>query len=120
MQALASRRASEVNRYRAIGQLNDTIAAFRELKAEMPMQMASVFLAIAMRPGIHQKDLPEVMGLSQSSISRNVTALTSRGNGLGLVYKQLDPIRCKTHELHLTPSGRALIDSLTEKFILVQ
>ncbi|MXN52001.1 hypothetical protein GR158_12790 [Shinella sp. AETb1-6] len=89
---------------------------FREINAEMPMQMASMFLMIAMRPGIHQRDLGELVNLSQSSVSRNVNALaavTRHGTpGLGLVEQRIGSLGAKTPELHLSMAGKALIKRL--------
>lgn len=88
----------------------------RELNAEMPMQMASVFLMIAMKPGIHQRDLGELVSLSQSSVSRNVNALaaiTRHGTpGLGLVQQRIGSLGAKSPELHLSIAGKALIKRL--------
>ncbi|MDR6816274.1 DNA-binding MarR family transcriptional regulator [Neorhizobium sp. 2083] len=83
----------------------------------MPMQTASVFLAIAMRPGVLQRDLPNMLGLSQSSISRNVNALSSRDRhgkpGLGLVTQRVGPMGARSPKLHLTTAGRELARRLT-------
>lgn len=93
----------------------------REINAEMPMQMVSVFLMIAMKPGIHQRDLPDLVNLSQSSVSRNVNALaavTRHGTlGLGLVEQRIGSLGAKTPELHLTRSGRELARRLSGHFI---
>jgi len=97
---------------RGLRELFRSIEVLRELRAEMPMQMASVFLMIAMKPGIHQRDLPDLLGLSQSSVSRNVSALaamTRQGTpGLGLVEQRLGGLGWRTPELHLTQAGKML------------
>lgn len=88
------------------------IETLRELRGEMPLQMVSVFLVIAMRPGILQRDLPEMVNLSQSSVSRNVHALSafdSQGKpGLGLVEQRIGSLGGRTPALHLTKAGREL------------
>lgn len=88
------------------------LESFRELRPEMPMQMASVFLVVAMRPGVQQCDLPDIIGVSQSSISRNVTALTSRTRhgspGLNLIKRSLDPEGGRSPVLHLTDAGKQM------------
>jgi DNA-binding MarR family transcriptional regulator len=93
------------------------VEAFRELKPEMPMQMASVFLTIAMKPGIYQADLANLSGLSQSSVSRNVTALTAKDRhgapGLGLVVRRIGDRGGKTAALHLTKAGKELASKLS-------
>jgi DNA-binding MarR family transcriptional regulator len=92
------------------------IETFRELHPEMPMQLASVFLIIAMRPGISQRDLLGLMDISQASISRNVIALTSRNRrgqpGLGLVVQRRDPYDSRLTTIDLTSAGQQLIDRI--------
>ena len=92
------------------------IETFRELRPEMPMQLASVFLIIAMKPGISQRDLLRLMDISQGAVSRNVTALTSRNRhgqpGLDLVIQRRDPFDARLTTIHLTTSGEELIKRL--------
>lgn len=80
----------------------------------MPMQTAAIFLAIALRSGITQAQLAAMVGISQSSVSRNITALsamTRQGKeGLNLVVQRHDPMDGRAHEQHLTKDGRALAD----------
>jgi DNA-binding MarR family transcriptional regulator len=89
---------------------------FRELHPEMPMQLASVFLIIAMKPGISQRDLLRLVDISQGAISRNVMALTARnrhGNtGLDLVVQRRDPFDARLTTIHLTASGQQLVDRI--------
>lgn len=92
------------------------IEVFRELNSEMPMQTASIFLMIAMKPGVHQRDLPDLLGLSQASISRNIqnlSKMTRQGSpGLDLIEQRIGSLGGKTPELHLTAAGRALASRL--------
>lgn len=82
------------------------------------MQMASVFLAVAMKPGICQRDLVPLLGMAQSSVSRNVTALGPKsrqgGPGLNLVVQRHEPTERKTYELHLTREGKELANRLLQ------
>ncbi|MCB5203175.1 MarR family winged helix-turn-helix transcriptional regulator [Neorhizobium sp. T786] len=98
-------------RIRGLRELFERLEVFRELRSEMPMQTASVFLAIAMRQGLLQRDLPDILGLSQSSISRNVHALSANNRhgkpGLGLVIQRVGPLGAKSPVLHLTKAGKA-------------
>lgn len=90
------------------------IETFRELHPEMPMQMASTFLIIAMRPGISQRDLMKFSTISQQSISRNVAALSAINRhgepGLDLVAQRRDPRDARITVLSLTASGKQLIE----------
>lgn len=101
---------------RGLVNLFELVEVFRDLRPEMPMQTASIFLAIALRPGITQADLAILTGLSQSSVSRNITSMTTRDRhgkpGLGLVVQRHDPMDGRAYEQHLTKEGRALADRL--------
>lgn len=69
-----------------------------------------------MRPGIYQRDLAPLTGLSQSSVSRNVSSLGAKdwrgGPGLDLVVQRHEPSQGKTYELHLTKRGKELASRL--------
>lgn len=101
---------------RGLLQAYELIETFRRVRPEMPIQMASVFLAVAMKPGIYQRELAPLLGMAQSSVSRNVTALGPRtrqgGLGLNLVVQRHEPTDGKSYELHLTKEGRELAEQL--------
>lgn len=103
-------------RIRGLRELFERLEVFRELRSEMPMQTASVFLAIAMKPGLLQRDLPDMLGLSQSSVSRNVHALSTSDRhgkpGLGLVTQRVGPMGAKSPVLYLTKAGKQLAERL--------
>ncbi len=92
------------------------IETFREIHPEMPMQMAAVFLLIAMKPGISQAELLRVMDISQPGMSRNVVALTAINRhgapGLDLVEQQPAPHDARITVLQLTSKGRTFLDRL--------
>lgn len=115
MEMLTERQGAQKRTY-ALRELYDRLEVFRELRSEMPMQMASVFLAIAMKPGLLQCDLPDMLGLSQSSVSRNVHALSNCDRhgklGLGLVAQRVGPMGAKSPTLHLTKAGKVLAERL--------
>ncbi|WLS08899.1 hypothetical protein Q9314_03765 [Shinella sumterensis] len=113
---LTKERRSTVRMKEVLRELYRYTEVLRELNAEMPMQMASVFLMIAMKPGVHQRDLPDLVGLSQSSVSRNVHALAAVNRhgrpGLGLVEQRAGSPGTKTPELHLSAAGKVLVGKL--------
>lgn len=90
------------------------IEKFRELFPDIPMQTISVFLIIAMKPGISQRELLKLMGTSQSGVSRNVMALANVNRhgkpGLGLIVQLRDPFDARQISLGLSPTGKMLID----------
>lgn len=92
------------------------IGAFREIEAEMPMQMAQTFLETAMQPGITMQKLGEQLGVSQSSTSRNVQTLGKWHRmgkpGYDLIEAVEDPIDSRRKIMFLTKDGNALVKRL--------
>lgn len=92
------------------------VETFREIHPEMPIQMATVFLLIAMKPGITQGELLSLMDISQSGISRNVLALCAVNRhgkpGLDLVAQRSAAFDARTSTLHLTVKGQAFLERL--------
>lgn len=92
------------------------IEAFREMRPEMPMHMASAFLLIAMKPGITQRELLTLSEIAQATMSRNIAALTERDRhgkpGMNLVIQRRDPMDARTLMLFLTKDGYDLVSRL--------
>lgn len=92
------------------------LEVLRELRAEMPIQTAATFLVIAMRPGMLQRHLHGMLGMSQSSASRNISALSKRDRhgkpGLGLIVQTPAPDGSKSPALHLTTLGYETVKRL--------
>lgn len=101
----------------SLSALEAALELFRELRPEMAIQLPMVFLLIAQHRGISAR-LCQLTGLSQSAISRNLTALTNEGKRdepeLGLVVKTIDPTNPRAHAIHLTKEGRTLTAKLAE------
>src|SRR4051794_1064381 len=114
--SIHTKRRAVTNDMRGLLKLFDLVDVFRDLRPEMPIQMAAIFLGIALRPGITQAELATLVGIGQSSVSRNITAMstvTRQGKpGLNLVVQRHDPIDGRAYEHHLTKDGRALADRL--------
>ena len=89
----------------------------RELFPDLPIQTISVFLIIAMKPGMYQRDLLKLLDISQAGVSRNVMALGEVNRhgkpGLGLVVQKKDPFDNRQVMLTLTASGKALAERVT-------
>ena len=89
------------------------IETLRELRPDMPMQMVSILLLVAMKPGISQRDLLGLLDISQASISRNVAALTKTDrhgrSGLDSITQRSDPGEWRSPALYLTPAGDAFL-----------
>ncbi len=96
------------------------VETLREMKPDMPLHLASVFLLIAMKPGIGQRDLIGLVDISQAGVSRNVTALTAIDRhgkpGLNFVVQRRDPTDARNTMLYLTDEGDAFLRKLIASF----
>lgn len=115
MELLIERRKTP-KRVDGLRTLSGRIEVLREFRATMPIHMVSVFLAVAMKPGVLQCELPELIGISQSSVSRNVYALGKYDRhgkpGLGLLQQRCGPTGARSPEIHLTKAGKDLVKKL--------
>lgn len=92
------------------------LETFRELRHDMPLQTACIYLLVAMKPGISQRELLGLMEISQAGVSRNVYALleTDRHGkpGLNFISQRRSPEDGRNTELHLTSKGYAFLSHL--------
>jgi len=79
----------------------------------MPIQTAHCLLIVARNPGKSQQFIQQELGLSQSSTSRAVQALSKWSRlgkpGYDLVEQVEDPMDTRKKIVFLTPKGKALI-----------
>ncbi len=91
--------------------------ALRVVDDAMPVQTFSVFLEVARRDGIGVSEVAGKVGVSQSSASRNVAALSDRHwlkrPGLGLVTLEMNPEDIRRKIVALTPKGIKLVKQLS-------
>jgi len=104
-----------IARHISLSSLFHVFGILREHQAEMSVQTAQLFLTIAQHPGLLQRDISPLCGMTQATTSRHLKVLVSADKaegGLGLVVKQyaVDNPRC--HALHLSRAGRALAERL--------
>lgn len=95
---------------KALSRITATQRALREIDDKIPSQTAHCLMEIALRPGMTMQQLSEATGLSQSSCSRNVAAL-SKWHRLGtpgydLVEAIEDPAERRRKIMFLTGKGR--------------
>lgn len=91
---------------------------FRKVEPEMPMQMAAAFLIVALEEGITMKRLGERLGISQSSCSRNIAALSKvhrlNKQGYDLVVAEEDPLERRRKIVKLTAKGKRVAEAIAE------
>jgi DNA-binding MarR family transcriptional regulator len=92
------------------------IEEFRKLDQELPSQTVNTFLYIVVHEGCTMKDIADALGVAQSTMSRNVSALSKihrlRKPGLDLVKATEDPYERRRKIVTLTPRGKQLKDRL--------
>ncbi|MEZ2409851.1 hypothetical protein AB6806_23955 [Bosea sp. RCC_152_1] len=84
---------------------------FRKFNPNMPMQMASMLLLIADRPGISLKDIGTRLEIGKSSVNRDA-AILAKGWGKPLISYGRDPADARNNICHLTPAGVRLVQSI--------
>lgn len=92
--------------------LLEVLEVFRGVDPEFPLQYTICLIEIARAPGLSLTSLAEKTGLSLSTISRIVGALSDyRPNGApyGLVKMEVAKEERRRRELHLTEAGAALL-----------
>ncbi len=98
--------------------LMKAIDAIRGDEIDMPTQQVQAFLAVALRPGLTMADLADTVGMSQSSCSRNIAALSKWHRlgdpGLDLVEAIEDPHERRRKIMFLTPKGRRRVMHVLE------
>jgi DNA-binding MarR family transcriptional regulator len=92
------------------------IEEFRRLDPEMPTQLVSTFLSVALKPGILASEVAEQIGTTLSSTSRHARDLSDfvhKGKpGYGLIEQRGDPTDRRRRQLHLTIKGQRFVSVL--------
>lgn len=105
---------------KALAKVVKCLEEFRKIDPQMPPQTAQVFLWVCIQDGITMKDLAERVGISQSSTSRNVAALSKEHRygkpGYDLVAATEDPMERRRKIVKLTPKGRRIAQALSDVF----
>jgi DNA-binding MarR family transcriptional regulator len=93
---MASTRELRADREREVQSILDVFAAFQAYNPTMPIQMAASFLLVAKNEGKSLRELCDLSGVAQSTMSRHLLDLGERnrrfGEGLGLVRGEIDPM----------------------------
>ena len=116
---LRSLEADEERRLRALVHI---LEYFQDHEPQIPASMIEAFLLVALNEGCSLRDIVELSGKPQSTMSRHLLDLGERNRkmepGLGLVAWRIAPDELRRKEYYLTPKGRALLRRiLGEKFI---
>jgi DNA-binding MarR family transcriptional regulator len=97
------------------------IEEIRKYDPELPTQTANTLLYIILHegtPSCSMAGIAEALNLAQSSVSRNVSALSAvhrnRRPGMGLVETVIDPLERRRRIIRLTRKGREFVRDLEE------
>lgn len=102
--------------------LAKTLELFRELDPTLPSQVIAVFLEIANAEDgeLETRDLPDRVGLAQSSVNRALTYLSDRHwsdkdkPGLQLIEHRLHPLDRRQRIAVLSPKGKTFVRKIEE------
>ena len=107
---------NETTKKDAVFAVTRIITMLRTLSPGMPMQQADILFQIAIHPGLTMAELVKRTGLSQSSVSRNVAALSKYHRlgepGLDLVETLNDPRDPRRRLMFLNTNGKTFITKL--------
>jgi DNA-binding MarR family transcriptional regulator len=99
-----------------INRLLCAIDEFRKINQDITANQMAVFLTVAMKPGSTQRELSEVTGLADGTISRIIAILSDRGLGgkAGAGVLSIDPVPgdYRVRAQNLTLMGRLVVNSL--------
>jgi DNA-binding MarR family transcriptional regulator len=89
----------------------------RKLSPEMPAVRLSILLLVAeTEEGLTYREIMDITGLSNSSVSRNVNALSETDRhgepGMGLVLTVTDPNDWRRKAVVLSRQGKAMVRKL--------
>lgn len=93
------------------------LSSFQALNRSMTIELANVFLLVALKEGQRAVDYAKETGLTQSTISRHLLDLSDyrrdlseagagRKEGYGLVKAEVDPMELRAKRYYLTHKGR--------------
>ncbi|WP_187971145.1 MarR family winged helix-turn-helix transcriptional regulator [Aquibium microcysteis] len=116
--------ATNVGNGPALGRLVSALEEFRQIAPKMEVNQMVIFLLIAQKRGIKMTELGSLTGLSRSSVSRNVLALSkeaytdsrrSNPDGLDLVTTLTDPFDSRSKIVALTAKGTEIARRVVAK-----
>jgi len=108
-----------INHHEACSQLLMVIERFREIDAEMQAQSIAVLLKVAKHPvPIKMSEIATELGLSQSTVSRNVAFLGDwnrrKEEGHKLLEAYEDPMERRRKLVRLTAKGKRFLKSTNQ------
>lgn len=115
-QGTASRAVPPLKRRPMLTRLTTAIQQLRTVSREMPIQQLHVLLTVAAHPDIAPTKVGKLVGLEQSSVSRNVLSLSRTGSkataGLGLIEARRRPEDHRATCLFLTARGQLVVATM--------
>lgn len=119
METLIQLKEVKVNHHEAASSLLKVVERFREIDGEMQAQAIAVLLKVAKNPlPLKMAEIAEELGLSQSTISRNVAYLGDwnrrKEAGHKLLEAYEDPAERRRKLVRLTAKGKRFVKSLNE------
>jgi DNA-binding MarR family transcriptional regulator len=92
---------------------------FFRIRATMPARQIQAFLLVAEKEGMSVADYAKKASISPTTMSRNLLDMGERDrrneDGAGLVEGRDNILNRRERVYHLTPKGRALLASITQR-----
>ena len=117
--------ASSDDTQRALFNLSKVLSGFQAMNRSMTIELANVFLLVALKEGQRSVDYGKETGLTQSTISRHLLDLSDyrrdlteaaggagRKEGYGLVKAEVDPMELRAKRYYLTHKGRTQVQRI--------
>lgn len=103
---------------RRMDRMRQVIDILRVLDREIPAQVLTVFFYVASHEGCTTVEMPDAVGLAQSSVSRCTDWLSDYHRlgkpGMGLIIKQIDQHDRRLRRLYLSEKGKVLVSQIKE------
>ena len=95
-----------------LDQLEKAMSHLTDIYYKATINHLRVFLYVAARPPdvVHPRDLPDALGMPQTTVSRTVRSMAQRSyiheQGFGLLRLSIDPEDERQRIVELTPEGK--------------
>lgn len=93
--------------------LNSVFNEFRQVSPSMSVPLAQTLVLVGLNEGKSLRELADIAGLKQGTISRYLLDLSERNRalepGFGLVNRDTDPMELRKNMYTLTATGRDLL-----------
>jgi hypothetical protein len=103
---------------KALDMIKDLLGSIIEVSPHMPVQQASAIILVALNEGSSMKELTELAGVKQSTMSRHLIDLGRRNRRMEQGYQVIecrqDDFDMRKNRYNLTPKGHTVVNKLLD------